>query len=102
MRALRHEMYLFDSEPWYQALIDQLINELALFRIYWERSSQASETASAARALVPLLLTAPGGEPLQFRVSAEPFTRDARFRLVYLLPADPMTMRQCAEWALRL
>jgi transcriptional regulator with XRE-family HTH domain len=102
MRALRHEMYLFDNEPWYQALIDQLIHELVLFRMYWERSSQASETASAARALVPLLLTAPGGEPLQFRVSAEPFTRDARFRLVYLLPADPMTMRQCAEWALRL
>jgi transcriptional regulator with XRE-family HTH domain len=101
MRALRHEMYLFGSEPWYQALIDQLIHDLPLFQIYWERSNLASETASAARALVPLLLATPGSGLLQFRVSAEPFTRDARFRMVYLLPADPFTMRQCTEWALK-
>src|SRR2546430_11372992 len=31
--------------------------------------------------------------------SAEHFTRDARFRLVYYFPADLPTMRQCATWA---
>jgi hypothetical protein len=36
---------------------------------------------------------------LEFRLVAEPFIRDARFRLIYFVPADPATMRQCAAWA---
>jgi hypothetical protein len=40
-----------------------------------------------------------GAGVLQFRLTTEPFTRDTRFRMVYYLPADPVTMRQCAEWA---
>ena len=99
MRALRHEMQLFGREPWYQALIDELVADLPLFRTYWMRGTDVPETASAARALVPLQLLIPGVGLLQFRISAEPFTRDARFRMVYLLPADPVTMEQCAGWA---
>jgi hypothetical protein len=99
MRALRHEMYLFGNEPWCQVLIDELSVELPLFRTYWMRGNEVPATASAARALVPLQLLLPGVGLLQFRISAEPFTRDARFRMVYLLPADPVTMQQCAAWA---
>jgi hypothetical protein len=99
MRALRHEMYLFGNEPWCQVLIDELSVELPLFQTYWMRGNEVPATASAARALVPLQLLIPGVGLLQFRISAEPFTRDARFRMVYLLPADPVTMQQCAAWA---
>ena len=99
MRALRHEMYLFGNEPWCQVLIDELSVELPLFQTYWMRGNEVPATASAARALVPLQLLLPGIGLLQFRISAEPFTRDARFRMVYLLPADPVTMQQCAAWA---
>jgi hypothetical protein len=36
---------------------------------------------------------------LQFRLSAERFTRDARFRIIYFFPADVPTMQQCTAWA---
>jgi transcriptional regulator with XRE-family HTH domain len=99
VRALRHEMELFGGEPWYHALIDQLVHDLPLFRRYWERGNETGGTASAARALVPVHLLTPDGGLLQFRISAEPFTHDARFRVVYFLPADPFSIRQCAAWA---
>ena len=54
---------------------------------------------SAARALVPVRLAVPGAGLLQFRLSSEPFARDARFRVIYYFPADPATMRRCAAWA---
>jgi hypothetical protein len=50
---------------------------------------------------VPLRLAVRDIGQLQFRLVAEPFVRDTRFRLVYFLPADPTTMRQCASWATR-
>ena len=53
----------------------------------------------SARVLVPVKLNIPGVGLLQFRLAAEPLVRDARFRLIYFLPADPPTMRQCAAWA---
>lgn len=97
LRAFRHELHLIGEELWCAAMIVALLRDMPLFRTHWERSD-APQTASAARALVPLQLRA-NGDILQFRVSAEPFTHDARFRIVYLLPADPFTMQQCARWA---
>jgi hypothetical protein len=38
-------------------------------------------------------------EFLQFRLLSEPFALDRRFRVMYYLPADAVTMQQCAVWA---
>jgi transcriptional regulator with XRE-family HTH domain len=99
VHTLQHEMHRFGNEPWYPTLIDQLMHELPRFRQYWERRDEYQPYASAARALVPLHLHIPENGCLQFRLTAERFTRDARFRIVYFFPADPYTIRQCAVWA---
>ena len=98
IRALRYEMQQFRTEAWYAALLARL-NALPRFRHYWAAVEQEPAPAGAARALVPVRLAVPGGDCLQFRLSSEPFTRDARFRMIYYFPADPATMHQCAAWA---
>lgn len=98
IRAFRSEMQLFHYEEWYPPLIEEL-RQLPDFRFWWEAVEQEPAVASAARALVPLGITAPAAGPLRFRLSSEHFVRDARFRIVYLFPADPTTMRHCAGWA---
>jgi transcriptional regulator with XRE-family HTH domain len=99
IRAMRYEMEQFHAEPWYAALLGELWQELPLFRRYWRVIAAESPPVSAARALVPVRLAVPGAGVLQFRLSSERFTRDARFRVVYYFPADPVTMRVCAAWA---
>lgn len=98
VRAFRHELQHTAEEPWCQAEIETLVRELPLFRAAWERPDP-TPTASAGRALVPLQLQLPSAGLLQFRITAEPFTRDARFRIISLLPADPRTIQQCANWS---
>jgi transcriptional regulator with XRE-family HTH domain len=100
IRALRYEMQIFRTEEWYAAMLDRL-QELPRFHHYWAVVERETAPASAARALVPARLIVPGVGALQFRLSSERFTRDARFRMLYFLPDDPATMRQCAEWSAR-
>jgi transcriptional regulator with XRE-family HTH domain len=101
IRALRYEMRQFRTEAWYPALLARLQDELPRFRHHWAAVEREPAVVSAARALVPVRLAVPGAGMLQFRLSSETFTPDARFRLVYYFPADPATMRRCAEWAAR-
>lgn len=99
IRALRYEMQRFRGEPWHAELIAELIETVPRFRHYWAIVEREPPLASAARALVPVKLALPGVGLLRFRLSSEPFTRDARFRVIYFFPADPPTMRQCTIWA---
>jgi len=98
IRALRYEMQHYRAESWYADMLAKLRQELPSFRHYWAVVEREPSRAGAARALVPLRLRVPHAGMLTFRLSAEPFTRDARFRLVYYFPADLRTMRQCAVW----
>ena len=98
VHAFRHQMQQFGNEAWYQDVYEDLMR-LPLFKAAWERASEEVPLASAARAVVPVQLAIPHVGMLQFRIGAEPFTHDARFRIVYLLPADPVTMQHCAAWA---
>ena len=91
IRALRYEMQAFGRERWYADVLTGLF-ELPSFREYWAIVERQPPAASAARALVPMRLAVPTAGVLQFRLSAETFTRDARFRIVYYFPADPPTM----------
>ena len=98
IRALRNQVTLFRSEAWYAELIDDLRQNHPLFETYWTQA-EPSEPPLAGRPLVPLLLDLPGIGRLRFRVTSESFAQDRRFRVIYYLPADPATMRQCAAWA---
>ena len=97
IRAMRYEMRPFAAETWYAEVLAELM-ALPRFRQYCEVVDREPAPAGAARALVPLRLTVPRVGVLQFRLAAETFTRDARFRIVYYFPADPATIRQCAAW----
>jgi transcriptional regulator with XRE-family HTH domain len=99
IRALRYEMQQIGTEAWAEAWLARMRADLPRFRHYWDTTEQEPAPAGAARALVPVRLAVPGVGELQFRLSSEPFTQDARFRTIYYFPADPVTMQQCAEWA---
>ena len=101
LRALRYEVEPFHAEPWLAEELARLWRTLPRFRLYWAIAAREPAPVSADRPLVPLRLAVPGAGPLEFRLASERFTRDARFRLIYFLPADPETMRWCAEQAER-
>jgi transcriptional regulator with XRE-family HTH domain len=99
IRALHHETQLYAAETWYQALMTQLFTDLPLVRTYWDNLLRHPLYPSAGRSVVPLHLQDTRGVTLQFRLSAERFTRDTRFRIIYFFPADIPTMQQCTRWA---
>ena len=99
VRALRYEIERFRSEHWLTEMLTEMQATLPCFREYWMRAEQEPAPISAARVLTPVRLAVPGVGLLQFRLVSEPFVRDARFRLIYFVPADPTTMRRCASWA---
>ena len=72
---------------------------LPRFRHYHAQVEEEAAPISGGRALVPVRLSVPGAGRLEFRLAAEPFTADARFRLVYYFPGDADTMLACADWA---
>lgn len=97
IHTFRHELERFGDEPWCAGLVAELYRDLPQFRAAWDAPAPVA-TASAARAMAPLRLLLPE-RVLHFWIAAEPLTRDARFRIVSLLPADAQTMEQCARWA---
>lgn len=99
LRAFRHEMLQFQYEDWYPGLLAELWT-LERFRHYWKIVERENAPAAAARALVPIRLRTPGAGELQFRLSAERFTRDTRFRIIYYFPSDSATIDACGQWAL--
>ncbi len=99
IHALKYEMSAYSGEKWYQEMLAGLQANYPLFRHYWEQATRQPDYAVAARLLTLIGLNAPGSGLLNFRLSAEPFIRDRRFRIIYYLPGDPKTIGQCAEWA---
>lgn len=99
IRAFRSELQQVGDEPWSRELVANLLETLPYFRKYWESVESEPAPATATRALLPVRLNVPDAGVLEFRLTVEHFTRDARFRVVYFLPSDPAAMRQCAEWA---
>jgi transcriptional regulator with XRE-family HTH domain len=99
VRVLRYEIARYRQEPWLVEMLAKLQVDLPRFREEWTRAEPEPPPIVSARVLVPVKLAIPGVGLLQFRLAAEPLVRDTRFRLIYFLPADPPTMRQCAAWA---
>jgi transcriptional regulator with XRE-family HTH domain len=96
IRAVHHQMHEFREAKWYPALIEEMRRESHNFRQHWREPEVFPTTA--ARLLTPLEIQPPDSPRLCFRLTAEPLTQDARFRLMYYLPADAVTLRQCADW----
>jgi transcriptional regulator with XRE-family HTH domain len=97
LRAFRHEMRQFEYAGWYAGLLEEL-RELELFRYYWNLADQQDAPAAPDRALVPIGLQVSGAGRLLFRLSAQQFTRDTRFRVIYYFPSDAATMAACEDW----
>lgn len=97
-RALRSELEQYQSETWPEDLIAALLT-MPRFRAVWMTIASEPLPASARRARVPLRLQVPGAGTLEFRLAAEPFARDPRFRTILLFPADLPTIRWCAACA---
>ncbi|MFC1936433.1 hypothetical protein ACFLYP_02065 [Chloroflexota bacterium] len=98
IRALRYEMRLFRGENWYKDVINDLM-KLPLFEKYWTSVKPDSPYPTAARPLVPIELNVPLIGLLKFRLASEILAEDRRFRIIYYLPADSKTMKQCAIWS---
>lgn len=97
LRAFRHEMRQYQYASWYEDVMDEL-RQFPLFVQYWDRLNDRPQHTGAGRALVPLRLVLPDGAEARFRLSAEPFTRDSRFRIVYYFPDDAETFAICENW----
>ena len=97
IRALRYEMHWFQEEPWSHALLDEMLH-VPQFAHYWHAAAQRATPPVAGRPLALFQLDLPGAGLLQFRLISEPFAEDRRFRVLYTLPADPATIRQCLAW----
>lgn len=97
IRALRYEMQWFHDEPWYEALLDEML-ECPLFEHYWREAESGPTYHVAGRPLVLFQLDLPETGLLQFRLISEPFAQDRRFRVLYYLPAEPKTIQQCLIW----
>ena len=95
VRAARFERQQLHAGPWYEAILNELAAEFPQFRTTGRRGGGLPEPVMAARGLVPVKLDVPEAGPLQFRLSAEPFARDPRFRLISFFPADIPAMRWC-------
>jgi transcriptional regulator with XRE-family HTH domain len=96
IRALHTEMQLFHGEAWYDQIIEDM-RTCPNFEKYWIQP--VSTHHFAARPLTPLEFKLPGIGLLQFRIMAEAFVQDRRFRVIYYLPANPITMQKCLDWA---
>lgn len=100
IRALRYEMHGFQGEAWHTALIDDMLQQYPLFEQHWSASfTNSDDYPTAGRPLVPLALHLPESGTLHFRITSEPFAQDRRFRIIYYIPADAATIRQCAVWS---
>lgn len=96
IRAFRYERQWFHDEPWYATLINDML-QFDVFKTYWENEKH-KPIYIPARPLVPLQLQV-ADKQLCFRLIAEPFVQDRRFRMIFLLPDDVETAQQCQIWS---
>jgi transcriptional regulator with XRE-family HTH domain len=98
LRALRYEMRLFRGEAWYAAVIEDMMR-IPRFAQHWFALDGEALYPAPARPLIPIQLDVPAAGLLTFRLASEALAEDRRFRIIYYLPANADTMRQCALWS---
>jgi transcriptional regulator with XRE-family HTH domain len=98
IRALRYQMQMFHGEAWYADLIQELTEQIPNLRRYWDATEPDRVYPTAARPLTPIEFKLPELELLKFWLTSESFVQDRRFRMMYFLPANSVTIQQCAVW----
>lgn len=78
-----------NPDVFFPAQIRALRCEMQLFQRHWTQT----DYSFAARPLTPLELDLPDSGRLKFRLLAEPFAQDRRFRVLYTIPADGNTIQ---------
>ena len=92
--AFRAELQRFSQEAWPAQMVHDL-KALPRFREAWTRVAAEPPPLNASRASVPMSLQVAAVGQLAFRLAAEPFALDPRFRTVHLFPADSATIEWC-------
>lgn len=94
VRILRYEQQRWGNPWWYGRIIHDL-RQYKAFDDYWQQD--AHHAPLSMRPVAPLTLDT-GRDLAHFRLISETFAQDPRFRIMYYLPADTGTLRQCLGW----
>lgn len=104
VRMVHERLAPYQDERWYHDFLAELCEEPE-FLHYWEAAialgpRKPLPVAFAARILHPVQFALPneGKTKLQFYSNPEPLENDARYQMIYLIPADLLTMRQVDRW----
>jgi hypothetical protein len=96
IRVLQYERQRCGDDRWYSGFVDDM-RQYEAFDKYWINQNSTHHAQIPMRPLAPLKLDT-GHGLAQFRLIAETFVQDHRFRVIYYLPADSSTIRQCLKW----
>jgi transcriptional regulator with XRE-family HTH domain len=96
IRIIQYEKLRCGNEAFYNDFIDEM-SEYPVFAKYWLKHDRLGGVQIPMRPLVPMQLNTSHGLA-QFRLIAETFVQDPRFRVIYYLPDDAATINQCLEW----
>lgn len=96
IRILHYEHQRCADEAWFNGFIDDM-RQIESFDRHWVSAAKATLTPLATRPLAHLQMDTTR-DIVQFRLIAQTFAQDPRFRVMYCLPADAATIEQCHEW----
>ena len=103
MESIRERLTPYKNERWYPEFVEGLREEPE-FNHYWQATQDTAPadsrvTAFAERALQTVQFNVPGIDTqLDFYANVDPLLDDNRFSIVYLIPAEPFTIRQVERW----
>ncbi len=96
IRILQFERQRWGDDAWYNGFVNDM-RQYQPFDEYWTKYNAVGRGQVAMRPVAHLKLPV-GHGVAQFRLISESFVHDPRFRVIYYLPADPATIRQCLAW----
>jgi transcriptional regulator with XRE-family HTH domain len=96
IRILHYEQQRCGNALWYNGFVDEM-RHYKTFDEYWIKQTTEGQAQVPMRPIAHLTLDL-GDGLIQFRLISETFVQDPRFRVIYYMPVDSATIRQCMEW----
>lgn len=96
IQLVRQDFAQYMKEPWSKRILDESF-KMPEFKKYWDIVPQLPPSDIPARPLTHLRIRHKDSV-VAFRVAIERMTRDERFKIVYLMPADVHTTELCETW----
>ncbi|MCI0710366.1 MAG: hypothetical protein L0154_09420 [Chloroflexi bacterium] len=97
VRIIHYEKHRCSDEQWFSSFIAHM-REVPNFDKYWVRQTDYPQTRPMVRPLANLQLSTSHGL-LKFRLTAQNFAGDPRFRVIYCIPSDATTINMCQKWS---